>query len=272
MTHAEPFYKLVAPDLQGSDLYNHLNLQLENTSKLLKVDQKHPLIRISIGKSGLAYALSSDETTPILATFISRSSFENSIKNLPAKGPISAIYADPAPNAQIGLAKTLLGEEAQVAFILSPATRFLEAELTALGVKTALVSEPSDIGKALKMLSPFDALLASPDPLIYNPSTLRGLISSLYRIGKPMLGYSPAFVKAGSLATTYSDQTEGLRGASDLALYFWQTGKLKPAQYIPGFDIAYNKQLGQSLGIRFANKKTLKEQVRGQLKLSEGQP
>ena len=54
------------------------------------------------------------------------------------------------------------------------------------------------------LLASNDALLMLPRSAVYNRDSLKGVLLTSYRNGKPAISYSPAHVKAGALASIYS--------------------------------------------------------------------
>src|SRR5690606_42064106 len=59
-----------------------------------------------------------------------------------------------------------------------------------------------------RLLDQSDVLLGLDDPLLYNPHTIKTLLLSSYGRRQALIGPAAAFVHAGSLVSTYSDQQE----------------------------------------------------------------
>jgi hypothetical protein len=49
-----------------------------------------------------------------------------------------------------------------------------------------------------------DALLAVPDPLVFNSQTAANILAAAYRRRIPLIGFSPAYTRAGALVSLYS--------------------------------------------------------------------
>jgi ABC-type uncharacterized transport system substrate-binding protein len=60
------------------------------------------------------------------------------------------------------------------------------------------------------LLKNSDVLLGLDDPDLYNPKTAKNLLLSSYARQLALIGPNAGFVKAGSLASTYSDQSDWL--------------------------------------------------------------
>lgn len=70
------------------------------------------------------------------------------------------------------------------------------------------------------LLRDTDALIVTPDPTIHNASTLRSTLLTAYGYGRPVIGFSPAYVRAGALLTTYSTAWQVLRQAREWSRSF----------------------------------------------------
>ena len=55
-----------------------------------------------------------------------------------------------------------------------------------------------------KVLASADVILAMPDPMIFNNGTIHNILLAAYREERPLIGFSPAYVRAGALAAVYS--------------------------------------------------------------------
>ncbi|MBA4364220.1 MAG: ABC transporter substrate-binding protein, partial [Pseudomonas sp.] len=97
------------------------------------------------------------------------------------------------------------------------------------------------------LLKNCDVLLGLDDADLYNPKTAKNLLLSSYSRQLALVGPNAAFVKAGSLASTYSDQNDWLEVLDEL-LDRPQTGWPR-ALYPKHFKVLSNPQVARSLGI-----------------------
>lgn len=97
------------------------------------------------------------------------------------------------------------------------------------------------------LLGQSDVLLGLDDPDLYNPKTVKNLLLSSYARQRALIGPSAAFVKAGSLASTYSDQQDWLAILDEL---LDRPATTWPRTLYPDrFKVLGNRQVSRSLGI-----------------------
>ena len=92
-----------------------------------------------------------------------------------------------------------------------------------------------------------DVLLGLDDPDLYNPKTAKNLLLSSYSRQVALVGPNAAFVRAGSLASTYSDQPDWLAILDQL---LDRPPATWPRTLYPDrFKVSSNAQVARSLGI-----------------------
>ena len=96
-----------------------------------------------------------------------------------------------------------------------------------------------------------DALIAIPETSVFNRKTLRTVLLSAYGYGKPVVGLSRAYVKAGALITAYStplqifrEIAESLQSTDGTSLKSFSEDSVSYPQY---FSIADNVNVAKSL-------------------------
>ena len=92
-----------------------------------------------------------------------------------------------------------------------------------------------------------DVLLGLDDPQLYNPKTAKNLLLSSYARQLPLVGPNAGFVKAGSLASTYSDQADWLDVLDRLLDH--APANWPRSLYPERFKVVGNPQVARSLGI-----------------------
>jgi len=92
-----------------------------------------------------------------------------------------------------------------------------------------------------------DVLLGLDDYDLYSPKTAKNLLLSSYTRQRALIGPNAGFVKAGSLASTYSDQNDWL--ATLDTLLDRPTASWPRALYPQRFKVLSNPQVARSLGI-----------------------
>ncbi len=97
------------------------------------------------------------------------------------------------------------------------------------------------------MLGRSDLLLGLDDKQLYNAQTIKGILLSAYAENRALIGPTAAFVKAGSLASSYSDQSDWLETLDTL---LDRPAEQWPRSLYPErFKVQSNRQVARSLGI-----------------------
>ncbi|NOZ54925.1 MAG: hypothetical protein GXP08_17615 [Gammaproteobacteria bacterium] len=210
---------------------------------------------ITVGNNALQTLVAKKITTPILATFISESSYRTILNNHNRKN-ITAIFSDPDPDYQMKLIKSLYKKPVKVAVILSESTRKKQPLLQQLAKKNDLdikiinYNSSDNIYKALNNISNADILLAIPDDNIYNHDSIRTIILTTYRHNQALIGFSSGMVKAGALATIAAELEDIADEISILISNYSKNGKLPAARYYRYFTVKINQHVARSFNVR----------------------
>ncbi|MNF34152.1 hypothetical protein D3C84_149860 [compost metagenome] len=166
---------------------------------------------------------------------------------------LSLLWSDPPPSRQLNLTRQVLPQVMRVGVLYGRQSAFLleEVRKAARTLDMEIISQAwtdtSDNRALQVLLKQSDVLLGLDDPEVYNPKTAKSLLLSSYAGQRALIGPNAAFVKAGSLASTYSDQddwVEIIAGLLDRPPSTWPRS-LYPAR----FKVAGNQQVARSLGI-----------------------
>jgi hypothetical protein len=205
---------------------------------------------------------------PLLAILVPRLAFERIAD--PARvqtGAVSAVFLDQPPGRQLDLIRLALPAVRSVGILVSGESRGhspgLERAAKERGIQlvTSLVG-PGGLFAALQAaLADAEVLLALPDPTVFNSQTAANILMAAYRRQVPLVGFSPAYVKAGALLALYSTPTQvGVRGGEILRQVL--AGKsLPPPQWPREFVVGVNQDVARSLGL-VLNEPRLGEQLR----------
>ncbi|MEX3773292.1 ABC transporter substrate-binding protein [Pseudomonas sp. MYb118] len=170
---------------------------------------------------------------------------------LPAR--LSLLWSDPPPQRQLQLTRALLPQARRVGVLYDQHSEFLLGELrqTADALGLQIISERwdniHDSRPLQSLLKKSDVLLGLDDPDLYNPKTAKNLLLSSYARQTALIGPNAAFVKAGSLATSYSDQNDWLAILDELLDR--PPATWPRAHYAEHFKVLSNPQVARSLGI-----------------------
>ncbi len=166
---------------------------------------------------------------------------------------ISLLWSDPAQERQLRLIAAILPQARRIGVLYSADSEFLLPELRQHAKPLGLEIVPqrwdntSDSRPLQTLFRNSDVLLGLDDPQLYNPKTAKNLLLSSYAQQLPLVGPNAGFVRAGSLASTYSDQTDWLAVLDrllDLAPTNWPH-----SLYPEHFKVVGNPQVARSLGI-----------------------
>ena len=120
---------------------------------------------------------------------------------------------------------------------------------------TPLVVDCDGPGRLLNavaaMKGKVDFLVCFPDPDLYNPLTIKPLVMASLESRLPIVGFSPAFVRAGAAAGIYPDYRETGRQTAEVALRMMH-GEDHGADDGPRkVRVAINQRIARLLGVEF---------------------
>jgi ABC-type uncharacterized transport system substrate-binding protein len=174
---------------------------------------------------------------------------------LPAR--LCLLWSDPPVDRQLRLTHTLLPQAKRIGVLYDNHSEFLLAELReaarplGLEVVTQRWDNIHDSRPLQALLKNSDVLLGLDDADLYNPQTAKNLLLSSYSRQVALIGPNAGFVKAGSLASTYSDQDDWLAVLNEL---LDRPPATWPRSHYPQrFKVASNPQVARSLGIEHIN-------------------
>lgn len=227
---------------------------------------------IAAGSEALNATLSQTPKIPVWSVLISKNAFEEISKNHASQHiDIQAIYHDPPALRQMLLAKALLPSLTTVGYLYRSHNEAEQmsvaqaAKNTGLSVYALPIGSSAELPSALiSVLQKSDTLLANADPLIYNSQTLKTILTAAYRQDKTLIGSTPAFVKAGSLATTYARSADIVNEIREWAktLSASNPPALPPSHYAYEFDVMIKADVARSLGIPAPNTGELKKKIK----------
>jgi hypothetical protein len=166
---------------------------------------------------------------------------------------LSLLWSDQPLDRQLRLTRLLLPHAKRVGVLFDSHSEFLLEELhqaahsLGLEVVTERWDDTNDSRPLQTLLKNSDVLLGLDAPDLYNPKTAKNLLLSSYARQMALIGPNPGFVKAGSLASTYSDQSDWLEILNELLDRPPTTWPR--AHYPQHFKVLSNPQVARSLGI-----------------------
>jgi putative tryptophan/tyrosine transport system substrate-binding protein len=195
---------------------------------------------------------------PLVAALITQQAFDETLRETQRpRDPksVSAVYLDQPIGRHFDLVRAVLPGRSRIGVLISAgdteSVKLLDAAARAHGLKVSreVVTAPRDIFPALtKLLANCDVVLATPDPRIYNGATLHNILLATYREGRPLFGFSPAYVRAGALAAVYSTPQHMARQLAGAVQRVLAGSGVPPAQYPQLYSVKVNQTVARSLG------------------------
>ncbi|MBI5040633.1 MAG: hypothetical protein HZB57_05380, partial [Gammaproteobacteria bacterium] len=233
-----------------------------------------PELVVPVGIRATGLTLRGAGSLPVLSLLIPLDSY-TTLLNTTAAGhepsTRSAIYLDQPLSRQLDLLQTLLPGVRHIASLTGPTSQARIGELQTLctqrGLRLstqAVAADSNPIQALTPLLDQAEALLALPDPAVFNRTSLQAILLTTYRSGVPVLGFSQAYVRAGALAAVHSTARQiGQQAGEWLAELahsgHWQLGAPRYPAY---YSVSVNRQVAQTLGIHVADEDTLLAQLR----------
>ncbi|AJO77369.1 ABC transporter substrate-binding protein [Pseudomonas sp. MRSN 12121] len=178
---------------------------------------------------------------------------------------LSLLWSDPPPGRQLQLIRQVLPQARRIGVLYGAESEFLLAELhqSARTLGLEIVAErwddTTDSRPLQNLLKNSDVLLGLDDPQLYNPQTAKNLLLSSYARQLALIGPNAGFVKAGSLASTYSDQEDWLLVLDDLLDR--PTNHWPRTLYPQPFKVLSNPQVARSLGVEPIDEQSVATQL-----------
>ena len=231
----------------------HDHVQFRTTTELprpgkLKADQR----LILLDNAALEWRLGETAGPPALVMRVSRVQAEQRLgKSRPAF--LTLLWSDAPLGRQLRLARYLLPQARRVGVLYGEHSSFLLDELRhaarPLGLEIVAQdwSDPRDNRPLQHLLGNSDVLLGLDDPDLYNSKTAKNLLLSSYGRQMALIGPNAGFVRAGALASTYSDQDDWLWVLDQL---LDQPPTRWPRSLYPmRYGVSGNQQVARALGL-----------------------
>ena len=194
----------------------------------------------------------------LIAGLIPRVAFERVIQESSRKNPVNvaALYLDQPFGRQLDALHLVMPTARHIGVLWGPESITQQPLLSAalqsrsMDLSEGQVSDNLPLIAALRSaLHEADVLLAVADGSVFNPSTVSNILLASYRAKTPVMGFSPAYVKAGALLSVHSTAAQAGVQLAAMASRFLQTNSLPGNQYPLDFSISGNEYVAHSLGI-----------------------
>jgi hypothetical protein len=213
-------------------------------------------VYVTLNASALAGTLAADLPSPLVALFTSSEHYWSLSREAGRrrKRGMTAIFAEVSPLHQMQLITGIYQRRVKVGVLLTEATAYAEPLLQQaardndLDLQIEQLAPSSDVLRALTRVSSANVLLAIPDRALYTPTTLRDILESTYRRGQPMIGFSTAMVRAGTLATAYPNVDDTIAHLHEV-IETIESGRTPEPQYPKYWRVAINENVARSLNV-----------------------
>lgn len=223
---------------------------------------------VTAGVAALRQALQSYGGTPILATLIPRQSYEKIVAETGVRGQgrISAVWLDQPAARQALFIRNLLPGQKRIGMLVSNETAHLTAAYRQAFLNSGLTLDVEDSNTEQSLLPALNNLLqrtgvlfALPDGVIYRRDNIKPILVTTYRLQKPVVAFSQAFVTAGALAALYSTPAQIGRQTADI---IGTAGSNLPAPAYPAqFAIAINYNVAQALNMNVPDEASIRQAI-----------
>lgn len=252
---------ILKPYLSDNYTVNHSNTK------------NRPDLIVTIGTAAASKVAVTGGVTPVLSAFLPKSSYESIWKD--KDRPVSGIVIDQPISRYTALLGLLFNKGDKVGIFnnkgdvaykkLIPLLRPTGLSLVAEDVYGSLSAK--DISR---LLSATDLIFVNPDFKYISPQRAKWLLYMAYRDAKPVIAFTPSYVKAGALAAIYSSpEAIGMQTAKIISTFLVSPAqvanairRMKSIIYPDNFYIATNKQVAIHTGIRLPDEKRLEHLIR----------
>jgi hypothetical protein len=217
----------------------------------VELAQRRRMLVVAVGPAALHQVAERGCECAVISAFTSSQVFRSVLASVPPAraAAMTAVYAEPAPADQLRLVSLLYGRPVRIAAIVGRDTGFLKPALQGQ-VELQDFAPADDINRILSRIAQTEVLLALPDSGIYNTENIRNILLSTYRHKQAVIGFSADMVKAGALASTYSEVEDINAQVAEMAASFVATGVLPPPQFPRYFHTVVNEGVARSLDVR----------------------
>ncbi len=213
---------------------------------------------VTLGADAFRQVLARDPRVPVLAALVPRSSYERILRESGRKPQFgaTALYLDQPFGRRVDLLRLILPDAKRVGVLWGPESVALQSSLNqavqarGLTMESSFVATPTALFAGLKaVLDSADVLMAVADPQVYSSATIANILLATYRVGIPVMAFSPAYVKAGALVAIYATPVQIGTQAASMSRQILQGNPVPAPQYPADFEITVNDHVARSLGL-----------------------
>jgi ABC-type uncharacterized transport system substrate-binding protein len=216
------------------------------------LEDYEPRVVIAVGSRALALVRAHRPAVPVISAMVMRGSDSDP--------GIRRVDLDIQLAAQLAAMRSLWPGRARAGLLRNPAQSRSAAEaLEVLARKegfSLLVVDCDGPQRLLNALAEFkgkvDFVLCLPDSELYNAVTIKPLVMASLEQRLPLVGFSPAFVRAGAAAGIFPDYADVGRQSAEMALRLVRGDERMAEKESPRkVSVAVNQRVARLLGLEF---------------------
>ena len=218
-----------------------------------------PRLLVALGAQAAQAVATTKPKYPVLCALLPRTSFEAVLRETGQKSSeqFFALYLDQPLSRHLALIRTALPAAKNLGVLWGPESVAQEPVLKALAatkllsvVDGRITGENFLFPQLKKVLAEADVLLALADQQVFNAQTIQNILLSSFRARVPLVGFSPAYVRAGALLAVFSTPEQIGRQSAALAKDVLLGKSLPATPLYPGsFSVMVNDHVARSLGL-----------------------
>lgn len=223
---------------------------------------------IPVGVRALRAVVAAPPAAPVLAALVPRQAYERVVGGAAGKR-FSAIFLDQPFARQFALLSVAFPERRRVGVLLGSESRLLLSLMQRPAEQQGLVlveataeSERALLLTLQTVLAAADVLLAVPDPAVHNSGAIQNILLAAYRRGVPVVGFSPAYTRAGALLSLHSSPSQLAEQVASVAADVLAGQSLPTPRWPRDFQISVNRQVARSMAIDLPEESVLVQRLR----------
>ena len=253
------FYKKIKRQLKSKNV-----IRIDSTSKIL-CETKKGLKKffITAGLSALAKIQHCTKTSTIFGFYLTQQQFQQlSKKSKNAYKNSNIFFADQPLIRQLALARYFLPKSNSVGMIYHKSVQhqidyFNHRKPTFINLSEFMINSSDDILSQLsKATAHSDFILAVIDNETFNSTNAKSILLSTYRKSIPLFGGTRGFVRAGIVASCYSDPSKLVDELTNYINTQLQSSGVR--QYPLHFEIEQNEAVSHSMNLKTSKKSDIK--------------
>lgn len=223
---------------------------------------------VTVGVAAAQALIRTDDARPVFSVLIPAATWRM-LHDDPAR-PRTALFLDQPFQRQVAMVRALLPPVRDLGVVLGPVSASMHQDLLdaaqahGLRLQAARIEEADETLAAMTaVLRRSDALLALPDPMVFNRYTVQGALLTGFRMRRPVFGFSEAWVTAGALASVHSTPAQsGSELGGLIADWLAEGGELPPPAKPRLYTLSVNRQVAHALDLALPTDALLQQRLR----------